>query len=105
MSHQDVDNQLGGHEIPTAEDVRLEGRVALRKVRGIAMTNALMAHWKFTPRRMAEMYAARCLAADPLTQQYYDLLEKIEKLEKRKDPVAAENWKAGGICRREKVLS
>lgn len=99
--NQNVDNQLGGHEIPTVEDVRLQERAALRKVRGIAMTNALMAHWKFTPRRMAEMYAARCLAADPLTDQYYELVEKLKKLEKRSDDIAAENYIAGGICRRE----
>lgn len=95
-------------------------RQDLRRERGKAMTDGLMKHWKNTPRSVAEMYADRCLAADPLTERYFKLVEKLRSfeevtisgavlspdelktlLDRRHDDVAAQNYRAAGTCRRQ----
>ncbi len=92
----DVENELQGIGEISEEQHRAE----LRKERGKAMTDNLMRYWRATPRPMAELYAKRCLDADPLTERYFELVKHAKAIDGRKDKVAAENWKAAGICRR-----
>jgi len=102
--NQDVDNQIGGHPAESViEQTHLyPSQFLLHKERLEAMTTGLMKCWKHTPRSVAMMYALRCLNADPLTRRYHAVVEGLAALKNRRsDEVAAQNYKAAGICRRK----